>query len=229
MPYEIASRFVSLVSNREWVGKPVLPREEIDVLSDLVRAAGFNPGTLQYGSVRIRTMSSQGNGAFRNTECPYHVLDKDGTLNWFASGWLDCALSRVRFDLAVVENRTAEKLHRAAEAIAEEIRRSIPFPPIRLTEDDEYLCEPVRGPKKGELWEYFVDHLKDTDTLKSDLGIHQYCNGLVRYTQVSPVRYALYCERCHLRIKFYNGTSTYGQLREELARKIHSRPHCAAA
>lgn len=222
-----AEQFVDLALKYRWNEvKTLLPADEMEVLIGTVSTAGFNLKKMQQG---------ESTGCFRdeygyitskhpiNDLCPFKVVDEDGHEDAFATGWLDCALRRVVYGSSR-QNKSRETL---IEVIAEEIKRSIPFEPIQLTQEHDFLREPRPRPAESSqfewIFEYFVEHTRDKDSLylNSGVGIHYLSLGVGRQkrcgwmkrVQATRVQDVVWCRGCGLWVPFTNEVETYSDLR----------------
>ncbi|MEK7181482.1 MAG: hypothetical protein AAB738_04110 [Patescibacteria group bacterium] len=217
----VAKRFVDLVrkyGRLNQVGD--LPPDEVQVLFDIVMAAGFNPKEVKPGKLTGDYLDQGGRTGetyLINSACPFVVVDQEGDDHHFATGWLDCAVRTVlivapAFTISVSEQDRYDQL---VNEIAEEIERSIPMSSILLNLEGDQLCEHPRGPLFGCLG-YFVDHPRDHTVLIYGIGRHMYCGGEIRRRRATESRDSLACKECGLRVLFPKDVKTFGELREAL-------------
>ncbi len=214
---DVATRFVDLtLKYKRWDEVKTLPADEVQILFDIVSAAGFNPKKVTQGKLvghyRNQDGSSTGKTYPINSLCPFKVTGEDGEDNYFATGWLDCALRRVVYG-SPRHNDNREKL---VEVITEEIERSVPLEPIQLTPEGDLLREYPPSTLVFGL-EYFVKHTRDENNLGSCVGTHMYCSGWMDRRGATKTHDALVCRHCHLRVLFPKEIKTYGDLRQALA------------
>ena len=220
---DISRSFVVLAAKHDWLKVTELPAEEVQILFNVVAAAGFEPKEVIPGNL-VGHEREQGGGEtdetyLINTLCPYKVVGQDGSDDCPATGWLDSILKSV---LAIFHEKFPSTWGWVdlVEAVYGEIERSIPLKPIRLTPEGEKLREypPHRGyPRLGN---YFVDHTRDGHELNYNslgVGVHARCGGLVCRVDVTETLDALVCKVCNLRVLFPKLTKTYGELRTFLA------------
>jgi hypothetical protein len=214
-----ATQFVDLALKYPKWGEIIrdLPEAEMQTLFALVSAAGFDPKAVVQGQLKGHYRDQDGSATGEtypiNHLCPFKVISKEeGKDHYFASGWLDCALRRVVF----VGKRQGESREQLIEAIASEIKRSVPLEPIQLTLDGDMLSE-YPPSTNGFFPKYFVDHTRDNRTLNSCVGIHDYCNGWADRLRATETQDAIVCRVCHLRVLFPREIKTYGELRQFLA------------
>lgn len=211
---DVAERFVALALNhKRWDEIKTLPAGEIQVLFDTVSAAGFDAKKVVVGKLvgRYRDQDGPTSETYPiNSLCPFKVIDEDGD-HYFATGWLDCALRRVVYGWT----RQNEGRDMLAEAMAEEIERSIPLEPIQLTPEGDLLRECQRSPVMFG-FEYFVNHTRDRDDLSLHVGVHAVCNCYMVRVRTTETHDAIVCQGCHLRVLFPNEVKTYGDLRQSL-------------
>lgn len=219
-PVSVAEKFVDLALRPEvWNDAVQLPETDVAVLFETVTAAGFEPkavvpGKLR-GNYRDQDGSSTGETYPINSLCQYKVTAEDGDDNWFATGWLDCAVRRAVYGIT----RKGENREQVIEALRQEIEKSVPLQPVQLTADGDMLLEyPKQAAFFGGL-EYFVSHTRDADALSSCVGVHKHCHGWVDRNRATDTHDSLVCRRCHMRVLFPTEVKTYGQLREALAAK----------
>lgn len=214
---DVATEFVRLVMkyshfNCDWEDNKSLPENEREILFNIVKAAGFKSNKVVPGKLERRYQNDDGSTpgviCLINSVCPFKVVGESGD-HEFATGWLDCAVSRV-VNGSVKLKEDEKKL---IAVIIKEIKRSVPLEPICLTIELDYLCEQPPNPKK---WSYgfFVDHTKDNDTLRLCVGIHKRCNGLMDRKQSSDMCDVLLCRECCLRVPFPSNVKTYDELRK---------------
>jgi hypothetical protein len=215
----LAERFVNLVLKHEkWDKVQDLPPDDVKTLFCTVSMAGFDaigviPGKL-LGNYLDQDGSRTGETYPINSFCPFKVMDENSD-NYFATGWLDCAVRRVVYGLQR-QNETHLEL---IDAIAQEIERSRPLEPIQLTPNGDFLCEYPPGSSSLSGLTHFVTHTRDHDTLAVCIGCHMFCDGFMDRIRSTATHDAIICRRCHLRILFPKETKTYGDLRKALAPK----------
>jgi hypothetical protein len=188
------------------------------VAKKILEEAGFKVGPLVVGKIEYHvrgTPIDSDRPTFINPNCPFKVLDLSGNDYTFATGWLNDIWYTISFP---VETRS-EFDHRLVDyIIAEEIRRSVPFSPITLTVDNDLLEE--YEPQPGSFpHSYFVNHIRDKESLNGVAGKHMHCGGTLERMRVSEKSDALVCRRCYLRVLFLNTVQTYGDLRRALSSK----------
>lgn len=203
----VADSFVDLVKrDYNWSEIKTLPDNEIQILFDLVSAAGFEPVKMVPEKLwgKIRGQDGDTGGTYIvNTTCPYKVVGQDGD-HYLATGWLEHIFSHVR-------RNVAEDYNELIRFIAREIERSVPLRPIQLTPLGDFLLEyPSR--RDG----YLVDHTRDKHPLPSCVGIHDCCNGWMDHKRATKTHDVLVCRNCFLRISFPREVKTYGELRQAL-------------
>ncbi len=96
--------------------------------------------------------------------------------------------------------------------MVDEIIRSQPFQPIRLTNNDDYLIEP--RPKPNLKDKYLVNHLDDNDPIELAAGNHQGCGGLVEKNDFGENKHQFICGSCDLKVSFPHSIINYGDLRK---------------
>jgi hypothetical protein len=213
---KVAASFVDLaLSHDGWNEVEQLPSEELQILFRTVSAAGFKPKAVVLGKLKGDWLDQDGSRTGQtypiNHLSPVKVMGQDGD-NYFATGWLDCALIRV-----VGGAKRGEDRNVLVKAVESEIRRSVPLPPIQLTPDRDLLREyPPRPIELGAL-PYFVDHSRDGEQLSTCVGVHAYCGSWMDRVRATATHDAIVCRGCHLRVLFPKGIKTYGQLRQHLA------------
>ena len=142
-----------------------------------------------------------------NSFCPYTVLGQGGKNHFRATGWLD--------QLLYLASKKGER-ELILERIRDEIERSVPLKPIRLTAEGDMLREyppPINS-------DYFTDHTRDDRELGGTAGVHDICGGWVDRVQTTKTHDALLCRRCHLRVPFPKEIKTYGELRQAMSSKL---------
>lgn len=222
---EVATKLVELALKYkdQWPGLKELEQEELQVLFDAVKAAGFEPKSIVPGQIIGYYLDKSGNKTKDiyqiNAFCPFKVICQNAVYRFvknhdFATGWLDCAIRRIVSGIAKRREDTEELI----EVISAEIERSLPLAPIRLNSENDWLCEHSPNPTypTHSGFEYFVDHTKDDSQLTVSAGVHRFCRGHIRRLRVNQVYDALWCERCSLTISFTKNVDTYGDLREAL-------------
>ncbi len=213
----IASRFVDLaLKYKRWDEVNELPNNEVQVLFEIVVAAGFEPKCIVLGKLKGNYLDQDGSRTGKtypiNSLCPFKAVNQEGGDHYFATGWLDCALRRVVYG-STRQNENRKKL---IEVMTEEIERSIPLKPIQLTPEGDLLREyPPSTPAFG--LEYFVKHTRDENDLGSCVGVHEFCNCWMDRARATKTHDAIVCRRCHLRVLFPKEVKTYGDLRQALA------------
>ncbi|OQA04476.1 MAG: hypothetical protein BWY68_00286 [bacterium ADurb.Bin400] len=214
--HDVATMFVDLVLRHKlWDKVGTLPEDEVRILFDVVAAAGFNPtrvvpGVL-VGHYRDQDGSSTGRTYPINSLCPYKVVGKDSD-HYFATGWLDCALRRVYYGM-VRQHESPKKL---IEVMNEEIERSVPLEPVRLTPEGDLLRE-YPPSTLGFGLEYFVRHTRDENNLDTCVGVHEFCSSWMDRRRATETHDAIVCRGCYLRVLFPREVKTYGELRQALA------------
>ena len=209
-PILIAS-FVDLAQRHTWSEVKELHLDEAKILFEIVSAAGFEPtevvpGKLR-GDYRDQDGSATGETYSINSFCPYTVLGQGGKNHFRATGWLD--------QLLYLASKKGER-ELILERIRDEIERSVPLKPIRLTAEGDMLREyppPINS-------DYFTDHTRDDRELGGTAGVHDICGGWVDRVQTTRTHDALLCRRCHLRVPFPKEIKTYGELRQAMSSKL---------
>lgn len=212
----VASRFVDLALGRNWARGVIetegLSDDEVGVLFEIVKAAGFEAGGIVPGWLRGSYLDQDGSKTGEtypiNSICPFKVVDQGGSDLYSATGWLDCALQ------LVIGHSGREEREQLVEMLGEEIERSIPLQPIQLTPEGDLLRE--YPPSERLSSPYFVDHTRDDHKLLSCVGVHMYCGGWMD-RHASTAKYdVIVCRHCHLRVLFPKEVKTYGELRQAL-------------
>lgn len=212
---EIASRFVDLVMKYDyWEKIEQLPADEMQILFDVVFAAGFELKAIVLGKLRGNWHDQGGPTGETfpiNELCPFKVVKEEGN-HHFATGWLDCALRRVTHGAT----RERESRDQIIEAIHAEIERSVPLKPVQLTPEGDLLQEYPRKPNSFG-FSHFVDHARDNHEFGSYASLHKYCYGGMNRRRATEKYDALVCGQCYLRVLFPKEVRTYGELRQALA------------
>ncbi len=213
---EVASKFVDLVLKYErWDEVKTIPADEIQILFEIVSAAGFPVKKVILGKLVGYYLDQDGSRTGKtylvNSLCPFKVICEDGD-HYFATGWLDCAFRRVVYG----KKRQNEGRDKLIEVIIKEIERSLPLEPIRLTPEGDFLCEYPPSPRTSG-FEYFVKHTRDEDNLGLCVGIHEFCNSWMERVRATKTHDAIVCRGCHLRVLFPKEVKTYGDLRQALS------------
>ena len=220
---DISRSFVGLAAKHDWLLVVELPAEEVQILFNVVAAAGFEPKEVVPGKLVGRKREQDGSETDEtypiNTLCPYKVVDQDGNDDRPATGWLDSILKSV---LAILHKKFPGTWGWVdlIEAVYGEIERSIPLKPIRLTPEGDMLREYPRHREYPHLGNYFVDHTRDGHELNYSslgVGVHSRCKGLVCRVNVTETLDALVCKVCNLRVLFTKKIKIYGELRTFLA------------
>lgn len=222
-----AERFADLVSQcHKELRAGTLPEEAIQTLLDLVVAAGFveagtvEPGTASRYSQRSARLGHIGPilpSTIINSFHPYRVLDREGHILDFATGWLDNMIWLTY--CAASDERGSDP----TEIVQQEITRSRPLEPIQLTVKGDYLIEVPPSPNGKSQYPYLVDHTRDDDTLPaSEVGRHQYCGGRLYRHQATGTQDTLVCPQCFLRAYIPCGVATYGELRQATNKQVGS-------
>jgi hypothetical protein len=219
---EIAEKFVNLILKYEnWREVKNILEEEIQVLFELVSTAGHNPKQIVPGRLFEDIYDEQGRATGEkspvNYLCPYKAIDQNDSDNFFATGWLDCALRRV-FGCKKIESKD-----RLIKVIDAEIVRSVPLQPVQITVVGDFLRE--YPPKKRTFaFNYFVDHARDDSILQCCVGIHESlqkpCNGWMERFSDTDTEDSIICQKCHLMVLFPKEIRTYGGLRQEIAKGL---------
>lgn len=219
MPNEtitVATQFVDLaLKHKHWDRVTELPVDEVRVLFATVAAAGFDPREVKRGELKGHYLDDDGRRMVKTHPiqvlCPFKVVGREGD-DYFATGWLDCALRRVVHG-STRQNESREKL---IEVMAEEIERSVPLVPIQLTPEGDLLREYPPSTLAFGL-EYFVKHTRDENDLDSCVGVHEFCNSWMDRRRATSTHDAIVCRGCYLRVLFPREVRTYGELRQALA------------
>lgn len=215
--HEIAEKFITLASTRPWheIRDRKFPDEEIQILFDLVSAAGFSPLKVVPGVLYAYNRDQDGSALnqYQFNGFPYATIGQDGEADYFATGWLDNIFSLVRSGGPRWEKRTL------VEQLTSEIERSVPLEPIEITPQGDLLTEYPRQPL-FTAYPYFVDHVRDGHEMSSCVGIHAYCGGWVDRYGATAIQHALVCRRCGLRVLFPKDVKTYGDLRQVLTHRF---------
>ncbi len=223
---DVATQFVDLVLTsdwgRLWAEVEELPDNKVQVFFETVAAAGFDPKKVVPGKLvghyRDQDGSRTGKTYHINKVCPYKVMgmvDQENGDHYFATGWLDCAVRRVLYG-GTRQKENREQLIATLEA---EIERSVPLVPIQLSPEGEMLREYPPAPLFAGL-EYFVDHTRDSCSLNSCIGIHEYCDGWMDRTPATKTHDAILCRVCRLRVLFPKKVKTFRELRQALASRV---------
>lgn len=208
----VATRFVDLVLKyKRWDKIEELSAEEIQVLFEIVLAAGFEPKEIVLdklvGHYLDQGGSRTGDTYPINNLCPYKVVNQEGENDFFATGWLDRTLRQVTLGATLLNG---ENRNRLINVISVEIELSAPLKPIRLTSEGDFLCETPPS----------VNHTRDNDRLGCTAGVHKYCNSWMDRIRATQTHDAIVCRKCHLRVLFPKEVETYGELRQVLAAKF---------
>lgn len=190
-------KFVNLIlkhKDRKWQ----LSQEEVQILSDLLTTAGFEPEQIYQGKLQDWDF-----------ELPYVVVDQFG-VNLFATGWLSDAC------MLVLSGGYRGYKKPLIDQLMREVERSAPLTPIQLTGNGHYLVE-TRPQRLSQAYEYFVDHTRDSDLLLGWVGNHHYCHGGINRRRATEKEDALVCSACFLRVEFPREIQTYGELRHFLS------------
>lgn len=222
-PVLVVKRFVDLaLRSGVWSDTNQLSDGDVAVLLEIVTAAGFEPKAVVFGKLcgnyREQDGSSTGKTYPINSLCQYKVIAQDGDDDYFATGWLDCAVRRVVFGIT----RNGEDCDRVVDALRQEIENSAPLQPIQLTADGDLLIESPRQVAHLSGFQYFVKHIQDGDRFGCCVGVHKHCGGWVDCSRATDTHDALVCRKCHLRVLFPKETKTYGELRKALNAKLAS-------
>ena len=216
----VAEHFVDLALRPGvWDDTLELPEGDIAVLLHIVTAAGFEPKAVVFGKLRGNYRDQDGSSTGEtypiNALCQYKVVAPDGDDDYFATGWLDCAVRRAVYGAI----RKGENREQTIEALCQEIENSVPLEPVQLTDHGDLLLEYPRQPAHLAGLEYFVKHSRDGDKLNTCVGVHKHCCGRIERHRATDTHDALVCGSCHLRVLFPKEVENYGQLREALAMK----------
>ncbi len=222
---EVAANFITVVeSHISYMNKVNLPQGQLTALYNLVNIAGFDVKEIVPGKL---TAPYQDSDFRESTEQTYQindiwglkVLDKKGKDNYRATGWLNCILKRVLDSIVELKENPGERL----KAVLQEIDRSLPYTPILLSMNGDYLEENQPEFIKGK-YEYFVNHLRDSHLLVHRIGVHQVCGGSLEYFPVTCHQNAIVCKKCFLRVYFVNTLLTYKDLRRMSAEHFEFHP-----
>lgn len=217
---EVASRFLDLALKHKWNEvEEGLNADEVQVLLDLVRAAGFEAEAVVFGRMRGNYLEQDGTSTGEtypiNSLCPFKVVGERGTDHYLATGWLDCALKFARRATEGMVEDSEWRQDRVC-ALVEVIKESVPLTPIQLTPEGDLLGEYPPSLHNGDYHEYFVTHSRDEDRVSGCVGIHQYCNSWMDRNRATATHDSITCRRCHLRVLFPKEVRTYGDLRDAL-------------
>lgn len=213
---EVATRFVTMVSALPKTGelKPEhFSVEDQTFLFEIVTIVGFDPHGLVAkkirGHYRDQDGSSTGQTFPINGICPFTVqyrsesfgIREESRINDHqrATGWLNTLVGRVR------ENREELTNEERATLVAEEIKNSIPLNPILLDETGNRLKEYPADDG--------VNHTRDTDPIKSSIGVHERCNGFMDAVTGPEKFNVIICRKCFLRVYMPVEIKTYYDLR----------------
>jgi len=203
----VATQFVDLVLKHNWGKIKDLLADEVQVLFDIISAAGFEPREVVLGKLvgygRDQDGSRTGETYQINELCPFMMVGQEDNGNYSATDWLDHAFKRVVYGGA----RKKENREELIEVMVTEIKRSVPLTPIQLTPEGDLLCE---YPPNAD---GFVDHTRDDCKLSSCVGIHKYCGSWMDRGRATETHDAIVCRGCHIRVLFPKGILTYGGLR----------------
>lgn len=220
----VATKFVAMMLKygKAWrITKDTLPTpEEFEAIREVVAAAGFEPREIIFGKLFGDYLDQDGSVTGEkyaiNAFSQLTVIGQDGKPHDFATGWLDCAFLHAQRFLANGE----ERIQVISKSLAEEIARSRPRAPIRLTEDNDTLIESPPSEYGGSRG-YFVDHVREEHVLREGVvGIHECCKGFIDRQQATRSHDILLCRRCRLRLPFPNAVKTYGELRAFMTKKL---------
>ncbi len=207
--HDIATAFVDVVTKYNAMGKENLldlMTDEIEIVLNLLRSAGFDPQRLVTGNI-----SGKDGHLPINLDTQKIVIDHGDKDNRFATGWLNQMVRTVRR----YSDQGDKSLTAIVTAIIPEIERSIPLTPIKLTNYGDLLGECPRTPKDSRS-AYFGDHVKDDSTFDfgGPVGIHLHCGGYIDLKRSSPTYNALLCRACQLRVMIGKEINSYQKLRE---------------
>lgn len=208
----IARKFVALATKYAggWKEVKALPANELKVLFDTVKAAGFEPKKIIPGKLTGDYCEQDGSPTGKtydvNGTCRFKIICEEG-VNYHATGWLDTMV----WVMSTGGHRYEEGS--PVEQTKREILRSVPLEPVQITVDGGLLRE---YPPSIQM-SYLVDHDRDEDELGDCAGVHMYCGSWVDRQRATKTHDALVCRGCHLRVLFPKKVRTYGELRQALA------------
>lgn len=217
---EVATRFVDLALKygRRWFEMKTLPAEEVEILFDVVSAAGFKPEGVVLGMLRGNHRDEDGSKTGEtfpvNELCSYKVVNKTREKyedDYSATRWLDDALRRVVLGFRWTEQEDRETL---IKVMIQGIERSVPLEPIQITAEGDVLLEYPPGTHGFGS----DDHTRDDHKLDGTVGVHKYCNGWMDRKRATETRDVIMCRLCNLRVYFSREVKTYGELRKALAK-----------
>lgn len=210
----IATQFVDLALKYEQWGKiEDLPREEVEILLRIVKAASFEARDVVLGKLTGNYLDQEGRKTVDtypiNSFCPFKVVSREGN-DEQATSWLDYVLELV---VTKVEGKvkTREQL---IEMVQSSINKAIPLEPIRLTPEGDFLIEDASC---ASLEPARIHHTRDNQLLHSLVGVHKHCGGLLDRQRATTTSDVLVCRKCYLRVAFPREVETYGDLRQALA------------
>lgn len=222
---DIVGQFVDLVWNHDWQKNEVLPDNDVELLLEVVRAAGFEPSSLAFGRLRGNYLDQDGrpNGSTYpiNQACPYKVTDQENGDLWLATGWLDCL---VRYALKCRPYGYGQSPKASAiEKVQAEIENALPLEPIQLSSEGDMLREDSPRENTGA-FPYLVSHKRDDNELDDCAGVHKFCGGFLDRHHATERSDSLCCRKCYLRVLFPKEVVTLGDLRRELSAKLYLGP-----
>ncbi len=222
MVYSLAEWFVAFArAHADWSEPAVFADDEIQKISRIVEAAGFEPSSVAVGPVMgQRYLNGEYTGMFKaNPHSPFKVIGEEGKDHGVATRWLNCLWELVNPPLS----RPTGDPPALVETVEKEIKRSVPLAPIPIGPDGEMLLE-YPPASLG----FFVDHANDEKKVCGCVGVHKYCGGWVDRKRASKKYDALVCRRCGLRVTFPHDVNTYGELRNAMTvlERRHWRWNC---
>ena len=206
------TQFIDLTLKYQWSEKTELPDDEIQIINDLVIAAGFEVGSVTFGKLNGHYLDQDGSRTGEtfsiNGFCLLKIIDKENQENHRATGWLNYIMEKT-----VSKKKQSVDKKEITEWLSDTVRSSIPLDPILLTKENDLLGE---YPPNG-----FLDgHTRDNHELQSSVGVHKYCQSWMERKRSSETHDVIFCRSCHLRIAFPREVKTYGQLRQYLLSQL---------
>ncbi len=218
----VAEHFVNLALRPcIWDDATEFPPSYVAVLLEIVTTAGFEPKSVVFGKLKGKYKEQDGSNTGEiypiNSLCPYKVVADDGSDDYLATGWLDCACHAV----GDAHRKGVDRVD-IIDVLRLQIENSVPLQPVQLTAEGDLLVECPKQAPHFSGFKYFVKHNRDEDKLDlgCPVGLHKYCDGYVERRRATRTHDSLVCRQCYMRVLFPKGVETYGQLRGALAIRL---------
>jgi hypothetical protein len=188
-------------------GVHLYDRRLIDHYTLIVKVAGFPDYVAEKGAAHV-------NGHF-----PARVMDGEGAIDLFVSGWLSCVAA---FAAALIADEHPDE--EICDCLPGEIAKRPPLQHIAtLSKHGDTLCGIALFSDTDAVRPGFIEPLRMYDCASEEdemkygiyVGQHRFCGGMLTRLRIAESKDAVVCRNCGLRTPISRDVRTYGDLRSE--------------